>query len=331
MSMIAKRRRRRTGGFTLIELLVVVSIIALLISILLPSLSRAREQAKLTVCLANNSSIAKVMLTYLFDLNQLPIFTQRNEDGVVLGWTSWTYGGWSGTNRAYWESYGLGNVQTNERPLSVYVVKGGGIADQDDIVPDDWPDGPETYPTEETPIYKCPSDRLSAQWQWSNPDSTQVSAYDDVGTSYQMNMSWYSQFDDGNGPGPDCPVEMDPTECFVYKTEVLGPQLWLAMMARQGSRFTMIYEDPADWGMNAGQGDNGSGSGTQEMGFHGRFSKHVAAFLDGHAAYQLMDTRHQHDSVANPVPGPRHSYFSVTGKWTAVDERLEHPSGSRHG
>ncbi|MEW6249529.1 MAG: prepilin-type N-terminal cleavage/methylation domain-containing protein [Planctomycetota bacterium] len=54
----------RKKGFTLIELLVVVAIIALLISILLPSLARAREIAKRAVCAANLRAIGQSAKTY---------------------------------------------------------------------------------------------------------------------------------------------------------------------------------------------------------------------------------------------------------------------------
>ena len=55
----------RVWGFTLIELLVVVSIIALLVSILLPALSKAREQARVTICGSNQRSISLAMSTYM--------------------------------------------------------------------------------------------------------------------------------------------------------------------------------------------------------------------------------------------------------------------------
>jgi prepilin-type N-terminal cleavage/methylation domain-containing protein/prepilin-type processing-associated H-X9-DG protein len=59
------------GGFTLIELLVVVSIIALLLSILLPSLRNAREQAKLVKCLAHMRGLGQAASTFAADHNNL--------------------------------------------------------------------------------------------------------------------------------------------------------------------------------------------------------------------------------------------------------------------
>lgn len=56
--------RRGRLAFTLVELLVVIGIISLLISILTPSLARARQQAKSTVCLATQHEMMKGIIAY---------------------------------------------------------------------------------------------------------------------------------------------------------------------------------------------------------------------------------------------------------------------------
>ena len=115
------RPRQGLAAFMLIELLVVVAIIALLVSIVLPALSRARMQAKTVLCMSNARQIALALHSYAQDYGgQLPVYVNTVlyrapirpgfdgywTDKLISGPDPWNGGYLPEPKDKYWKGYG---------------------------------------------------------------------------------------------------------------------------------------------------------------------------------------------------------------------------------
>lgn len=80
---------KRQSGFTLIELLVVVSVIVLLVAILIPALSRARDQARVVKCVTNYKALVTGEFVYAAE-NQGKGTSYCLDAGTGYSWNFWT-------------------------------------------------------------------------------------------------------------------------------------------------------------------------------------------------------------------------------------------------
>jgi prepilin-type N-terminal cleavage/methylation domain-containing protein len=136
-------------GFTLIELLVVVAIIGLLLAILLPSLSRAREQGKIAACLANLKAIGMAAATY-----------ETDHKKADYPWALHPYYQAGGKVYAKWGYY-------------TEFIYGGGMPDYDQVATG-WPYGAKSNPAKNNadvfilpPLYRPMNPYFAPEVSWN--------------------------------------------------------------------------------------------------------------------------------------------------------------------
>jgi len=72
-------RVKRWGGFTLVELLIVIAILSLLLSLLMPTLSKSRELTRRALCASRQNQIVTTITTYAAENRQLFPVTIRDD------------------------------------------------------------------------------------------------------------------------------------------------------------------------------------------------------------------------------------------------------------
>lgn len=249
-------------GFTLIELLVVLSIIALLISLLLPALKHARVAAVALKCTNNMRQILTGNEVYTLDHDGfMPVILPRDDSGQPLDsklHSSYTHGGRSPLPK----SKGGENTRIApfcyNRPLNKYVHP-------------DLPVGNAKIKPElqiekryNFPIFKCPNDRkfnYQSVSSGEDPDYN-ISAYYRVGTSYMFNLCWLRE--DG----------------FAYKELaysvpfIRGQKLFRIAHQKYSSQFVGYMDDCADYTFRHRE--------TPAISHHGPRDFACLGFLDGH-------------------------------------------------
>lgn len=294
---VVRRVPARTG-FTLIELLIVIAIIALLISILMPGLNRAREQGRRAVCLGSLRNIGTAGASYANSEPHELIIPIHERMVSLIGsnrywlrrtamWFSW--GGRSGqipflAGTAANQQFMLNQTGPNHdggrwaaatRPMNRYLFRDLHAADD-----------------AEMRLFQCPSDvgyPAHPDIDDSPPQNAERPCYDTLGNSYRANLFGYYR----------------PSSQAYDGAISFGP--WGHRLSSLPDRSQLVaYGEPLFFNMI---GQDATSQPVIIPGWHGQVMTENLLFCDGSArptsAYGLMKIDEQTAQAMNIGPNAR--------------------------
>jgi len=286
-SAVARPLRR---GMTILELLVVITIIAAMMSVMVPGLAAGRGEARVATCLNNLRGIALTASFYNQDYGR-----RTGSSAPVLPWhlgsegytgityiSEFVYGGFRHvTENPVFQNSDTFIIPTQDRPFNKYIAPY--IID---------PPGGRAAPIKQ---YVCPSDTWSATPPlpypgYPPPEADRWGSWEVNGNSYPINWYWMQ-----GTPHPDYMLE----SMHAYGSATLQKKTGVA-----ACKFVVFMEAAMNAYMYDARPSDGSygQSLLQQLGrgWHGRFSTYCMAMWDGHAEYSYVDTRYT-DSPSHDI------------------------------